>query len=179
MGMSVYRYEAFICCGNEVDALAEGNLDPLLLHLPEVQELNAKGSKASIKLQPPASSAGTTWFTKSTISRLFWLQYYNLQSLQLIWCIFVNTFACLLRFLQIVGSPELMNIMKTMNEMSQLEETKKFHLSLYGQVVVHAIFQSRFPIMFPCWWKLIYFNILSRVRCQRLKKKVILKIHLG
>lgn len=99
------RYEAFICCGNEVDALAEGNLDPLLLHLPEVQELNAKGSKASIKLQPPASSAGTTWFTKSTISR----------------------------FLQIVGSPELMNFMKTMNEMSQLEETKKFHLSLYGQ----------------------------------------------
>ncbi|XP_038892162.1 uncharacterized protein LOC120081399 isoform X2 [Benincasa hispida] len=105
MAMSVYRYEAFICCGNEVDALAEGNLDALSLHLPELLELNAKGSKASIKLQPPASSAGTTWFTKSTLRR----------------------------FLHIVGSPELTNITKTMNEMSQLEETKRFHLSLYGQ----------------------------------------------
>uniref|UniRef100_A0A0A0KPC7 COP1-interacting protein 7 n=1 Tax=Cucumis sativus TaxID=3659 RepID=A0A0A0KPC7_CUCSA len=99
------RYEAFVCYGNEVDGLAEGNLDTLLLHLPELQELNSKGSKASIKLQPSASSGGTTWFTKSTLRR----------------------------FLQIVGSPELPNIMKTMNEMSQLEETKRFHLSLYGQ----------------------------------------------
>ncbi|XP_022942188.1 uncharacterized protein LOC111447320 isoform X1 [Cucurbita moschata] len=99
------RYEAFVCCGNEVDALAEGNLDALLLHLPDVQELNSKGSKASIKLQLPASSAGATWFTKSTLSR----------------------------FLHVVGSPELTNIMKTMNEMAQLEDTKRFHLSLYGQ----------------------------------------------
>ncbi|KAL0539809.1 hypothetical protein IC582_024030 [Cucumis melo] len=99
------RYEAFVCYGNEVDGLAEGNLDALLLHLPELQELNAKGSKASIKLLPSASSGGTTWFTKSTLRR----------------------------FLQIVGSPELPNMMKTRNEMSQLEETKRFHLSLYGQ----------------------------------------------
>ncbi|KAG7031499.1 hypothetical protein SDJN02_05539, partial [Cucurbita argyrosperma subsp. argyrosperma] len=99
------RYEAFVYCGNEVDALAEGNLDALLLHLPDVQELNSKGSKASIKLQLPASSAGATWFTKSTLSR----------------------------FLHVVGSPELTNIMKTMNEMAQLEDTKRFHLSLYGQ----------------------------------------------
>ncbi|XP_022146784.1 uncharacterized protein LOC111015906 isoform X2 [Momordica charantia] len=99
------RYEAFVCSGNEVDALADGILDALLPHLPEVRELNAKGSKASFKLQPPQSSASTSWFTKSTLSR----------------------------FLHIVGSPELTNIMKTMNEMAQLEETKKFHLSLYGQ----------------------------------------------
>lgn len=71
MCMSVCRYEAFVCSGNEVDALADGILDALLPHLPEARELNAKGSKASVKLQPPASSTGTTWFTKSTLSRLF------------------------------------------------------------------------------------------------------------
>ena len=63
-------------------------------------------------------------------------------------CIFVDNFTSLLRFLHVVGSPELTNIMKTMNEMAQLEDTKRFHLSLYGQVVVHAIFISRFPIIF-------------------------------
>ncbi|XP_022994971.1 uncharacterized protein LOC111490565 isoform X3 [Cucurbita maxima] len=99
------RYEAFACCGNKVDALADGILDTLLPHLPELQELNAKESKASIKLQSPASSAGSAWFTKSTLTR----------------------------FLHLVGSPELTKITKTMNEMAQLEETRRFHVSLYGQ----------------------------------------------
>ncbi|XP_023529109.1 uncharacterized protein LOC111791836 isoform X2 [Cucurbita pepo subsp. pepo] len=105
MGMRVNRYEAFACCGNKVDALADGILDTLLPHLPELQELNAKESKASIKLQSPASSAGSAWFTKSTLTR----------------------------FLHLVGSPELTKITKTMNEMAQLEETRRFHVSLYGQ----------------------------------------------
>ncbi|XP_022943178.1 uncharacterized protein LOC111447987 isoform X2 [Cucurbita moschata] len=99
------RYEAFACCGNKVDVLADGILDTLLPHLLELQELNAKESKASIKLQSPASSAGSAWFTKSTLTR----------------------------FLHLVGSPELTKITKTMNEMAQLEETRRFHVSLYGQ----------------------------------------------
>lgn len=40
------------------------------------------------------------------------------------------------RFLHIIGSTDLVDIAKVIEgEMSQLEESRKFHLSLYGQVI--------------------------------------------
>ncbi|GLT94588.1 hypothetical protein SLE2022_123200 [Rubroshorea leprosula] len=100
------RYEAFICANNKVEKLAVGILEKLLPHLPALSNLYAKGYNANYKLQLPPNLATAPWFTKATLSR----------------------------FLHIIGSTDLVDIAKVIEgEMSQLEESRKFHLSLYGQ----------------------------------------------
>ncbi|GLT74528.1 hypothetical protein SLA2020_463180 [Shorea laevis] len=100
------RYEAFICANNKVEKLAVGILEKLLPHLPALSSLHAKGYNANYKLQLPPNLATATWFSKATLSR----------------------------FLHIIGSTDLVDIAKVIEgEMSQLEESRKFHLSLYGQ----------------------------------------------
>ncbi|CAK7340029.1 unnamed protein product [Dovyalis caffra] len=100
------RYEIFVCGNDEVEKLAVGLLEQLLPHLPEVHKLYAKGSNAILKLQLTGELSNVPWFTKSTLNR----------------------------FLKIAGSPDLVNTSKTIEgEISQLEEARKFHLSLYAQ----------------------------------------------
>lgn len=100
------RYEAFIGGGNIVENLASGDLEKLLPHIPEVRDLYLKGSDNTYKLKLPKSLNGAAWFTKSTLAR----------------------------FLHIVDSPDLLNLMNAIEEeMSQLEEARKFHFSLYSQ----------------------------------------------
>ncbi|GMI84953.1 hypothetical protein HRI_002164600 [Hibiscus trionum] len=107
------RYEAYTCRGNNVEKLSVGVLQKLLPHLPELNNLvthgsisNSNSNAVNYKLQPPSNIKSPAWFTLSTFSR----------------------------FLDIVGSTDLLDTAKVIEaEMSQLEEAKRFHLSLYAQ----------------------------------------------
>ncbi|KAK8651454.1 hypothetical protein V6N13_141055 [Hibiscus sabdariffa] len=107
------RYEAYTCRGNNVEKLSVGVLQKLLPHLPQLNNLcthgsvsNSNSNAANYKLQPPSNLKSPAWFTLSTFSR----------------------------FLDIVGSTDLLDTAKVIEaEMSQLEEAKRFHLSLYAR----------------------------------------------
>ncbi|KAK1366714.1 serine/arginine repetitive matrix protein 1 [Heracleum sosnowskyi] len=97
------RYEVCICSGKKVETVASGLLEQLLLHSPSVQNLYSKRLNASFKIHFPNAKTGAEWFTKSLLTR----------------------------FLRIVDSPNILDISKNFeNEISQLEETRKFQLSM-------------------------------------------------
>ncbi|CAA2971415.1 Hypothetical predicted protein [Olea europaea subsp. europaea] len=98
------RYEACVCYDNKIEKVSSGLLEHLLQHSAEVKNLQSRGSTSNFKLQPPENISDAKWFTKST----------------------------LLRFLHIIGLSNILNITNTVkNEISQLEEVRKFQLSLY------------------------------------------------
>ncbi|WOH06855.1 hypothetical protein DCAR_0626284 [Daucus carota subsp. sativus] len=97
------RYEVCICSGKKVETIESGLLEQLLLHSTSVQNLNSKRLNASFKIHLPNANSGAAWFTKSILTR----------------------------FLRIVGSPDILDISKNFeNEISHLEETRKFQLSM-------------------------------------------------
>jgi hypothetical protein len=97
------RYEVCACSGNTTETVSSGILERLLLNCPEVKKLHSKGF-SSFRILPPANPGCADWFTKSILTR----------------------------FLNIVGSPDILNVTNPIeNEISQLEETRKFQLSLY------------------------------------------------
>ncbi|GMI80254.1 hypothetical protein HRI_001694600 [Hibiscus trionum] len=100
------RYEAYACIDNKVEKVGVGVLEKLLPHLPGLDNLYTQGSNADYKLQPPNNLNSAHCFTKSTFTR----------------------------FLHLVSSTELVATAKGIEgEISLLEETRKFHLSLYAQ----------------------------------------------
>ncbi|KAI3458406.1 hypothetical protein Pfo_015069 [Paulownia fortunei] len=100
------RYEACVCYENKKEKVTSGFLEHLLLHSAEIKALHSKGSNAKYKLSPPENSHGIKWFTKST----------------------------LIRFLHIIGSANILDVTNALkNEISQLEEARRFHLSLYAK----------------------------------------------
>ncbi|XP_028778901.1 nucleolar protein dao-5 isoform X2 [Neltuma alba] len=104
------RYEAFVCREEQVEKVAGGLLEYLLPHLPGINDLCAKGLDASFELKSPKNLHDVEWFTKATVKR----------------------------FLDVVGSPDLIDTINAIiNEMSQLEDSKNFHLSLYGKDQKH------------------------------------------
>lgn len=99
-------YEAFACTKGKTVSVASGPLDQLALYLSEAKECHANPSSTSFKLELSESQKDTSWFTKGTLSR----------------------------FLHIVNAPEaLKNSNAIEEEMSQLEETRSFHISLYAK----------------------------------------------
>ncbi|KAA8533945.1 hypothetical protein F0562_031462 [Nyssa sinensis] len=100
------RYEACICSDNKLETIASGLLEQLVQHLPKIKDVYSKGSNVNFRLQPPENLNSANWFTKSTLTR----------------------------FLHIVGSPDILTITNAIeNEISQLEESRRFHLSLYAK----------------------------------------------
>ncbi|XP_039019760.1 uncharacterized protein LOC120151325 [Hibiscus syriacus] len=108
-----FNVRAYTCRGKNVEKPSVGVLQKLLPHLPELNNLYTRGSisnsnsnAANYKLQPPSNLKSPAWFTLSTFSR----------------------------YLDIVGSTDLLDTAKVIEaEMSQLEEAKRFHLSVCAQ----------------------------------------------
>ncbi|KAK4734212.1 hypothetical protein R3W88_008473 [Solanum pinnatisectum] len=100
------RYESHICYGNKLVTAASGLLEQLILHSPKIKSLHSKGSDANFRFRPLGNLSDAKWFTKFT----------------------------LIRFLRIISSSPIIDMAKAMvNEISQLEETRKFHVSLYSK----------------------------------------------
>uniref|UniRef100_A0A7N0UF93 COP1-interacting protein 7 n=1 Tax=Kalanchoe fedtschenkoi TaxID=63787 RepID=A0A7N0UF93_KALFE len=105
------RYQAFSCDGHNDEFLFEGLLEQLTRHLPQVKDFYFEGCEANVQLQWPRKSSAATWFSRSTLNR----------------------------FLSIANSAELCNEIKAIeDEMCQLENARKFHLSLYSQGRQHG-----------------------------------------
>ncbi|KAL9233846.1 hypothetical protein vseg_008789 [Gypsophila vaccaria] len=99
------RYEAYISSSEKEEMVGHGPLDQLLEHLPSIKEQISKGSLDDFRLLLPNTN-DDRWFSKATLSR----------------------------FLHMIGSSDLKKASAISNEMSQLEEARKFHLSLYTKV---------------------------------------------
>ncbi|XP_016565015.1 serine/arginine repetitive matrix protein 2 isoform X2 [Capsicum annuum] len=98
------RFESHICYGNKIETASSGLLEQLILHSPKIKSLHSKGSDADFQFRPLGNLSDAKWFTKST----------------------------LIRFLHIISSSPIIDMAKAMvNEISQLEEARKFHVSLY------------------------------------------------
>ncbi|KAL1559353.1 hypothetical protein AAHA92_09705 [Salvia divinorum] len=100
------RYEACACYANKKEKVKSGLLEHLLLHSVDIKTLHSKGSDGKYKLSTPENLHYNEWFAKST----------------------------LIRFLHIIGSEHILEVTNSLkNEISQLEEARSFHLSLYAK----------------------------------------------
>ncbi|KAL3334496.1 hypothetical protein AABB24_030965 [Solanum stoloniferum] len=100
------RYETLMIYGDKVEAASSGLLKQLVLHSPKIKSLHSRGSDSSFKFKPLGNLSDAKWFMKST----------------------------LIRFLRIISSSDIIDVAKaTVNEISQLEDARKFHLSLYSK----------------------------------------------
>ncbi|CAN6325330.1 unnamed protein product [Urochloa humidicola] len=98
------RYEAIACSKGNTELIASGPFDQLVQHLEDARKFQSCSSSGTFKLLLAGDGKGSSWFTKSTLQR----------------------------FLQIINSSDTSNSVNgVLDEMSQLEETRKFHQSLY------------------------------------------------
>ncbi|XP_040377594.1 protein stum-like [Oryza brachyantha] len=97
------RYEAIACSKGNTELIASGPFDQLVLHLEDARKFQSCSATGTFKLSLSGNAKGSSWFTKSTIAR----------------------------FLNIVNSSDASkSVNGILHEISQLEETRKFHQSL-------------------------------------------------
>ncbi|XP_042393202.1 uncharacterized protein LOC121984369 isoform X2 [Zingiber officinale] len=97
-------YEVFICKGGKLENIACGPLNQLAIHLAQVKKFQSNLSFSKFKLELTNNIKSSSWFTKFTLTS----------------------------FLGIINSPDVVRTATAIvNEMSQLEDTRRFHLSLY------------------------------------------------
>uniref|UniRef100_A0A0E0CZZ2 Uncharacterized protein n=1 Tax=Oryza meridionalis TaxID=40149 RepID=A0A0E0CZZ2_9ORYZ len=100
------RYEAIACSKGNTELIASGPFDQLVLHLEDARKFQSCSTAGTFKLSLSGNAKGSSWFTKSTIAR----------------------------FLNIINSPDASKSANgILHEISQLEETRKFHQSLYSK----------------------------------------------
>ncbi|KAL6648211.1 hypothetical protein ACP70R_012435 [Stipagrostis hirtigluma subsp. patula] len=98
------RYEAIACINGKTELIASGPFDQLVLHLEDAKKSQSCSSSGTFKLSLTGDGKGSSWFTKSTLER----------------------------FLHIINSSDISkSVNGVLDEMSQLEETRKFHQSLH------------------------------------------------
>ncbi|XP_047319530.1 flocculation protein FLO11-like isoform X2 [Impatiens glandulifera] len=98
------RYKVFGYSGDKAEILRSGSLDELVQHVPQLKDWSSAGLSSYFRLEPPKDVESRMWFTKSSLTR----------------------------FLEVTGLPDFLSKTDvTRSEISQLEETRKFHFSLY------------------------------------------------
>ncbi|KAJ3682937.1 hypothetical protein LUZ60_013164 [Juncus effusus] len=106
------RYDSIICGRGKTEKFVSGPLAPLSLFLQDAKEFKSSSSNGSFKLQFKENIRDSSWFNKSILAR----------------------------FLHAVNSTDMVKSAEAiLNEMSQLEETRKFHLSLYSKANTGAV----------------------------------------
>ncbi|CAN6468494.1 unnamed protein product [Victoria cruziana] len=99
------RYELFISYQGKEERAASGDLEQIISYIPSANDHFNK-SNETFKLQPAESLNKARWFTKGTLDRFF----------------------------HIVGASEsLKHAVELEHEMSQLEQARRFHLTLYSE----------------------------------------------
>ncbi|XP_062211145.1 uncharacterized protein LOC133912437 isoform X2 [Phragmites australis] len=98
------RYEAIACSKGNTELIASGPFDQLVLHLEDAKKFQSCSSSGTFKLLLTGDGKGSSWFTKLTLERL----------------------------LHIINSSDTSkSVNGVLDEISQLEETRKFHQSLH------------------------------------------------
>ncbi|XP_031497219.1 flocculation protein FLO11-like [Nymphaea colorata] len=98
-------YQVYLCHQGKTELLALGSPEQIILHLPPAK-VHFQQTNEIYTLQPAQEPKVASWFTKDTLDRFF----------------------------HVVGASQLLrHACELQNEMSQLEEARRFHLVLYAE----------------------------------------------
>jgi hypothetical protein len=148
----MYRYEAIACSKGKTELIASGPFDQLVLHLEDAKAFQSCSQSGTFKLLLTGDEKGSSWFTKSTLQRYLHPSYL----LMVMSVVCMTKLNCSTRFLHIINSCDTSkSVNGVLDEMSQLEETRKFHQSLYVKVSLvcqNKIFSQVHFLIFHCIW---------------------------
>jgi hypothetical protein len=134
----MHRYEAIACSKGKTELIASGPFDQLVLHLEDAKTFQSCSSSGTFKLLLAGDGKDSSWFTKSTLQRYLQPSY-----LLMVMSVVMTKLNYYTRFLHIISSFDTSkSVNGVLDEMSQLEETRKFHQSLYVKVSLVCVNKS-------------------------------------